>query len=300
MANTTQQLSEMDNLLDGLDGLDELDALDFEAEEVEAETDENEMLEAAQSDLAEEETVEEDLDALLTDDGEEADEEALDALLADESDEKAVEEEQEEPDMEAIEADMKAEERQKRLDEATMTDEEADEAKAALTADPSVKLSDEAKAKVAESKPKSTPKEAIDCADVLTSKVNPTRSHWELLSGVDPDELRITILSDAESLPKKTREKVVNLMDWWVRGANLSVYTKIGLELLIEEGEITGTSLRNRYMSNPGKAYTMGTANAQSGQIIKLFKTFKITTSDGQIDPDHEMVKRFGDITHAA
>lgn len=288
MANAAQQLTDLDNLLDGMDGLDELDALDFEAEEVADETDENELLEAAQSDLSEE-AAEEDLDALLADDSEEeAVEEDLETLLADDEEEEADEEEQE-PDLEAIEADVKAEERQKRLDEATMTEEEAEKAKETITAEkPAASVSD---------KPKSPPKEAIDCSDVLTAKVNPTLSHWELLSGVDPDDMRREILEAGESLPKKTREKLVNLMDWWVRGATLSVYTKIGFELLIEEGEITGVSLRNRYMSNPGKAYSMGTANAQSGQIVKLFKTFKITTSDGKIDPDHEMVKRFQD-TH--
>lgn len=275
MAHAAQQIGDLENLLDGLDGIDELDALDFETEEVVA-VDENEVLAVAQQELEPEEAVADDLEELLADEAEvEAETESEVEAEADD-----------ELDMEAVEAEVKAEERQRKLDEATMSDEEAEEAKSKLVAP-------EAKAKPKASTAKSEPKDAIDCEDVLNSKVSPQDEHWALLDGVNSEDMRTEILSAAESLPKKTREKVVNLMDWWVRGHNLSVYTKIGFELLIEEGSISGPALRNRYMSNPGKAYTMGTANAQSGQIVRLFKTFKITTSDGQIDPDHEMVKRF-------
>lgn len=81
-----------------------------------------------------------------------------------------------------------------------------------------------------------------------------------------------------------------------MRGHSLSVYTRIGFEQLIEEGELVGVALRNRYMSNPGKSYTLGTANAQSGQIVKLFKAFFITAEDGTLNEEHAMVKRFKEI----
>jgi len=280
MATTAQQLDDLDTLLSGMEGIDELEALDFETEEIEEPTDENEALAAAQEEIEAEIEQEE---AVADDD--------LDALLADDAEHEAPQSEPDtEVDLEAVEASVKAEERQRRLEEASMTDEEAAEAKAKS-------LATEAKEKVESvKKAKSAPRDAINVSETLESKLGLAESHWKLLPGTPAEELRGQILERCDSLPKKTREKVVNLMDWWVRGHSLSVYTRIGFEQLIEEGELVGVALRNRYMSNPGKSYTLGTANAQSGQIVKLFKAFFITAEDGTLNEEHAMVKRFKEI----
>ncbi|KJZ17383.1 hypothetical protein TW86_03765 [Halomonas sp. S2151] len=278
MADAQQQLTELDNLFDGVDALDALD-LDFETEEVEAapDLDENEALEAAQAELAAEEeapVVEEEIGAELAE------------LLAEDEEEAPAAEVEEEDDLEAIEREARSAERKKRLEEATLTDEEIEASKSkAPTAAAKPKAS-------TESKPKAV-RDAIDVGAVIDEKVKPTTDHWVFLDGADGAATRDEILLESMSLPKKIREKVVNLMDWHVRGSKLSVYTQIGFELLLEEKTLSTMSLRNRYMSNPGKSYSLGTANAQAGQIMKLFRTFRIINAAGDVDPDHKMLRTF-------
>ncbi|BBI61728.1 hypothetical protein HSBAA_30340 [Vreelandella sulfidaeris] len=118
------------------------------------------------------------------------------------------------------------------------------------------------------------------------------------MSEADAESLRDEILADCAELPKKTREKVVNLMDWWVRGTSLSVYTRLAFDFLVENERISSVDLRNAYMSNPGKAYTQGTANAQTGQVMAILKAFRLIDSMGDLSTgDHAMIKRYKEIT---
>lgn len=269
MANAVNQVSEIDNMLAGLDALDALDSLDFETEEVVV--DEEALAVAAQEELvAEEEFIVDEAEELV------ADAEDMDEAIA----ELAVDE-VEEPSIEDIEADLKTAEREARLEKAALSDEEVDATKEKMKAEAKPKA-----ARVAE------PRDAINVTEVMSTKVSPNDEHWKLLPSIDADTMRSTTLEACDVMPKKTREKAVNLMDWFVRGSAMSVYTKIGMELLLEEGEISSTALRNRYLANPGKSYTLGTANAQTGQVIRLLETFQII-SDGKLNADHAMIKRF-------
>lgn len=274
MANTATQMNDLDALFNEVDGLDALDDLEFETEE--AVVEEEALLEAAQEDLAveEEPELEEELEVIA-----EIIEEEVEAT---------------EVSMDDVEAELKTAEREARLEEAAMSDEEAEAAKMSIGEEATKKIAKASKT------PKSEPKDAINVAEVMDSKVAPTEEHWDFLPSTPADAAKTTILGACDVMPKKTREKAVNLMDWYVRSHSLSVYTKIALELLLEEGTISSTALRNRYLSNPGKSYTLGTANAQTGQVMKLLSAFCIINQHGDVDLDHGMVKRFKDIFGSA
>ena len=279
MANTATQINELDAIFSEVDALDALDALDFEAEESQPVLEEEAIIEAAQEELT---AVLEDLDEALE----------VESELADTTEESVVEEDS--PiSIDEVEAELKTAEREARLEQAAISDEEAEAAKKSIGAE-AKKAAQKAKAA------KSDPEDAINVSDVLDSKVAASEEHWSFVAGVSAEDTKSAILKECDTIPKKTREKVVNLMDWWVRGHSLSVYTSIALELLLEDGSITSTTLRNRYLSNPGKSYTMGTANAQTGQVIKLLKVFGITSFDGELVADHAMIARFADHKKAA
>lgn len=267
MANTATQMNDLDALFNEVDGLDALDELDFETEEVAA-VEEDVILEAAQEELIAEPEIEEEIEAMA--EVEEAHEEAPAEISLDD-----------------VEAELKTVEREARLEEAAMSDEEAEAAK--------MSIGEEATKKIAKT-PKSEPKEAISVAEVMDSKVSPNEDHWDFLPETPAVTARSLILERCDSMPKKTREKAVNLMDWYVRGHSLSVYTRIALEQLVEESTIDSTALRNRYLSNPGKSYTLGTANAQTGQVMRILKDFGIIDADNSLVSEHGIVKRFKEV----
>lgn len=278
MANSAAQMNELDAIfaeVDALDALDSLDELEFDVEEQQPVVEEEAVIESAQEELT-------------------ADLDDVEEQLELESEIETPAEVEAEVSIDEVEAELKTAEREARLEKAALSEEEAEASKMSIGKEASKKLAKTPKAASL------GPKEAINVSDVLDSKVVASEEHWGFLIGASAEETKSAILKDCETIPKKTREKVVNLMDWWVRGHSLSVYTSIAMELLLEEGSITSTTLRNRYLSNPGKSYTMGTANAQTGQVIKLLKLFGITSSDGELVADHGMVKRFADVKKSA
>ena len=82
--------------------------------------------------------------------------------------------------------------------------------------------------------------------------------------------------------PKKVQEKSVNLIACAVKGGTLSNYTVIALKALLDRGAVTSAELRAAYETNPEKAYGKGTANAQAGQMMRLFPDLGIAVKDGK------------------
>jgi len=273
MKNQKAQQDELDQVLSGMDALDDLDALDFEVEEVTASAN-DEQQEVAHAE-----------DIVLEDDDVAAELEVEVEAAAQESDD--------EPEIDdTIEAEIKAAERERKLKEATMSEDEVEaaQAKSAKTG----KAGKKSRAPVTAA-PRE-PSEAIDVAALIASKVQPTMSHWKMIPGMDEETAELfkaELEAQFEALPKKTREKAVNLMDWFVRGRSLSVFVGIAFDVLSSQGEITPADLRNRYQSNPGKSYTQGTANAQTGQVMQILRTFQIIDSDGKINEKHAMISAF-------
>lgn len=74
-------------------------------------------------------------------------------------------------------------------------------------------------------------------------------------------------LTEIDSLPIKIQEKVVNFFAHLSNGAALSNYTKIAIDILVKDREISSKALRDAYIARP---YSMGTANSQCTQLMKL------------------------------
>jgi len=100
-------------------------------------------------------------------------------------------------------------------------------------------------------------------------------------AALDPDDLKIKVdakLAEIDTLPVKIQEKVVNLYAHLAQGAALSNYTKIAVDLLVKNGEITSKGLRDAYVARP---YSVGTANSQCTQLMKVLQVLELAVKDG-------------------
>lgn len=284
MANSAQQIDQLDEL-DALFAEAEesvFEDLDFEIEEVTAEDESDAALKVAQEEMAAEEVMaeEEDLELESAEIGGVDDLEFIEHQAA----------EDEEADLDDLEADLKEEERQEKLEAATLSEEEAAKAKRSSMGE------EASKQKTARETKPSEPKSAINVSEAVASKVGASVDDWVMFDSwteADAEAYRDRVLAACDALPKKTREKALNLIDWNVRGTSLSVYSRIALDQLITDGEISSASLRHRYMSNPGKSYTIGTSNAQTGQLMKILATFELIDEDGAMKEGHAMIEKF-------
>lgn len=87
-------------------------------------------------------------------------------------------------------------------------------------------------------------------------------------------------LNHFDTLAKKVGEKVNNFFMHINGDATLSVYSKIAIDLLKESGEMTTADLRKAYQSDPYN-YKVGTANAQSSQMMTLLPELGLADRDG-------------------
>lgn len=100
-------------------------------------------------------------------------------------------------------------------------------------------------------------------------------------------------LNEIDSLPIKIQEKVVNFYAHLVNGASLSNYTKIAVDILVKDREISSKTLRDAYIARP---YSMGTANSQCTQLMKLLVVLGLATKEaGKLvaNPDSTLLPMF-------
>ncbi|SUE95882.1 Uncharacterised protein [Ectopseudomonas mendocina] len=98
---------------------------------------------------------------------------------------------------------------------------------------------------------------------------------------LEPSDLQAKIeakLTEIDALPIKIQEKAVNFFAHLSNGASLSNYTKIAIDLLIKDGEITSKALRDAYIARP---YSPGTANSQCTQLMKLLQVLELANKEG-------------------
>jgi hypothetical protein len=79
-----------------------------------------------------------------------------------------------------------------------------------------------------------------------------------------------------DGLAKKVGEKAVNLIRHQSSPDNVQVYTRIGLDHLLDQGTMTSASLRGVYSAK----YKPGTCSAQSNQIMQLFPALGIASRE--------------------
>ena len=95
-------------------------------------------------------------------------------------------------------------------------------------------------------------------------------SRWTALSDDEQTDKRFALLEQIDGLPVKIGEKVTNLFACIAKGATLSIYTQMAVDLLMKDGELTSKSLKDAYIARP---YSEGTASSQATQMMKLLPT---------------------------
>lgn len=88
---------------------------------------------------------------------------------------------------------------------------------------------------------------------------------------------RIALLERIDGLPKKIGEKATNLFAHVSKGAQLSNYTKIAINLLAANGEMTSKQLKDTYLARP---YSEGTASSQTTQLMNLLPALGIAKKE--------------------
>lgn len=100
-------------------------------------------------------------------------------------------------------------------------------------------------------------------------------------------------LAEIDTLPIKIQEKVVNFFAHLSNGAALSNYTKMAVDILVKDREISSKTLRDAYVARP---YSLGTANSQCTQLMKLLVVLELADkSTGKLvaNPDSALLPMF-------
>ncbi|HBN7444953.1 TPA: hypothetical protein L3526_004410 [Escherichia coli] len=103
-------------------------------------------------------------------------------------------------------------------------------------------------------------------------------------------------LNACENAPVKAKEKILNLLNWFNGGCNISVYTAIAIRHLISENKATSNSMKIAFMSNPLKPYPITTASSQAGQMMSVLSISGVAKREGDtltLNKESPLVKLF-------
>jgi hypothetical protein len=84
-----------------------------------------------------------------------------------------------------------------------------------------------------------------------------------------------------EGAPVKAKDKILNLLNWFNGGPEISVYTVIAMRHILDANTATSNSIKLALMSNPEKPYPLNTASTQAGQMMAVFPATGIATREG-------------------
>lgn len=144
---------------------------------------------------------------------------------------------------------------------------------------------DDAKTPEVQSKKKAPVTKRISTAGMAKSEALAVAlgDKLDTLLMVDSDDLtlpedqqfdkRIALLEKIDGLPKKIGEKATNLFAHVSKGAQLSNYTRIAINFLLTNGEMTSKQLKDTYLARP---YSEGTASSQTTQLMNLLPALGI------------------------
>ncbi|MEI9600049.1 hypothetical protein V5030_12615 [Moellerella wisconsensis] len=141
--------------------------------------------------------------------------------------------------------------------------------------------------------------EAVEITKPKKAKASRPRFQLSDLNEEDCSKIglsREVMLTSVDSCPVKAKDKALNLAQWALRGSELSIYTKLGLECIVKNGSATSESFRIYMMSNPSKPYPTGTAGTQAGQLMAVFPALGIATREGReltLNKESPLVKLF-------
>ncbi|QNK01730.1 hypothetical protein [Dyella telluris] len=120
-------------------------------------------------------------------------------------------------------------------------------------------------------------------SEILTNAFNKDpellKAAMTLTVGEDSDEAVQTALKDMDGLAKKVADKGVNLVRFRNNKDKVQVYTRLGLEFLMQKGEASSKELTEHLQAN---GYTIGTARSQANQLMQLFPVLKVAERVGK------------------
>ncbi|CGN43751.1 Uncharacterised protein [Salmonella enterica subsp. enterica serovar Typhi] len=99
-----------------------------------------------------------------------------------------------------------------------------------------------------------------------------------------------------EGAPVKAKDKILNLLNWFSGGPEISVYTVIAMRHILDANTATSNSIKLALMSNPEKPYPLNTASTQAGQMMAVFPATGIATREGgnlTLNKESPIVKKF-------
>lgn len=99
-----------------------------------------------------------------------------------------------------------------------------------------------------------------------------------------------------EGAPVKAKDKILNLLNWFNGGPEISVYTVIAMRHILDANTVTSNSIKLALMSNPEKPYPLNTASTQAGQMMAVFPATGIATREGgnlTLNKESPIVKKF-------
>jgi hypothetical protein len=98
------------------------------------------------------------------------------------------------------------------------------------------------------------------------------------LSDEDRFDKRIALLESIDKMPIKIGEKATNLFAHISKGAALSNYTRIAINFLVQNDEMTSKQLKDAFLSRP---YSEGTSSSQTTQMMNLLPALGIAIKSG-------------------
>lgn len=100
---------------------------------------------------------------------------------------------------------------------------------------------------------------------------------------VETDEESVELVDQLntaiDSLAKKAGDKAVNLLRHVAEPRKLQNYTRLGMELLSKNRQVTSADLVKHLQ---GQGYTAGTARSQSSQLMSLLPALKVADRSGK------------------
>ncbi|EAT1858627.1 hypothetical protein EJO82_17995 [Salmonella enterica] len=101
---------------------------------------------------------------------------------------------------------------------------------------------------------------------------------------------------DFEKAPMKAKDKILNLLNWFNGGPEISIYTIIAMRHLIDAKTATSNSIKLALMSHPDKPYPLSTASTQAGQMMAVFPATGVAIREGgnlTLNEESPIVKKF-------
>ncbi|EBS2684418.1 hypothetical protein [Enterobacter hormaechei] len=109
--------------------------------------------------------------------------------------------------------------------------------------------------------------------------------------------LESAVFSEAfDKAPVKAKDKILNLLNWFSGGPEISIYTVIAMRHILETKTATSNSIKLALMSYPEKPYPLNTASTQAGQMMAVFPATGVATREGgclTLNDDSPIVKKF-------